>query len=435
MKPQSDVSKPEWLTNLERQSFEVELIVSGLAIYGSIALGSFLHESLESLVFQFNDNVLFLLKFVFLYLFVAQKILLLGFIIHFSMRVLWIGMIGLNSVYPKGINTESQVYPEHLMDKIKSEYPDITYYNLKLDKTCSIIFSILCSAIIIFIVISIWLFIAIGISEILRTFLSDQLVYGIQVILFVIFYILIIGVGLLTTAGPFKKSKLSQKYGYRLLSGINRGLLLMFHEPFAYISYTLRTNSSTRQFILASLIIAVISVVISRDDVSKTMNIYTQKAFFEQNSIESNVFDANYGDTHTDGQILYPMIQSEIIDEGYIKLFIPEYARERKHREILCGAFRSDSELSDSANRAAKQEYYEECARNYYTLIIDIGRLENVDFERRRHNKYQQWGYQTIIPIRSLADGKHVLKIKMEYKNADDESAMRIIPFYKLSKE
>ena len=435
MKPQSIVSKPEWLTKLERQSFEVELIVSGLAIYGSLALGTFLHESSESLVFLFNDNVLFLLKFVFIYLFVAQKILLLGFIIHFAMRVLWIGIIGLNSVYPDGINEESSVYPDHLMNKIKTDYPDITHYNLKLDKTCSIIFSILCSAIIVFIVISIWLFIAIGISEILRTFLSDQLVYGIQLMLFVIFYILIVGVGLLTTAGPFKKSALSKKYGYRLLSGINRGLLLMFHEPYAYISYTLRTNSSTRQFIIATLLIAVISVVISADDVSKTMNIYQQEAFFDHNTLESRVFNGNYSDTHTGGRILYPMIQSEIIADGYIKLFIPEYTRERKHREILCGAFRSDPDLSDSANRAAKQEYYEACASEYYSIIMDIGRLENVDFERRRHNKHMQWGYQAIIPIGSLTDGKHLLKIKMQYKNADGESAMRIIPFYKLPKE
>lgn len=432
MSSEEIIDKPDWLSKIERQSFEVELIVSGLAIYGSLYLGTFLHEASESLVFQFSDNVLFLLKFVFLYLFVAQKILLLSFITHFALRVLWIGMIGLNSVYPDGINLNSRAYPEHILQKAKEEYPSVTDYSLKLDRTCSVIFSILCAAIIVFVVIAIWLFIAIGISELLRTFLSDSIVYGIQVSVFTLFYIVVIALGLLTTIGPYVGSDLSKKYAYKILSGLNRGFFLMFHEPFAYISYTLRTNSSKVKFVMASILICFISVVLSFNDLSKTFNIYKKEAFFEQNQTETGIFNRNYLDTHDGNYLLYPTIQSEVIKDGYLKLFIPEYTRERKSREMICGAFVPDEKNTDLQNRIARDNYHEECAMSYYTLIIDKGRLDNIQFKHRRHNSKLQWGYQAIIPVSSLSEGEHQLKIKMAYKNEDGQSITRIIPFYKL---
>jgi hypothetical protein len=425
-------SKPEWLIDIERQSFQVELIVSGLAIYGSLALGTFLHEVSESLVLQFSDNVLFLLKFAFLYLFVAQKILLLGFITHFSLRVLWIGIVGLNSVYPQGIFRDSKVYPDHIMQSMTEEYPSISDYGMRLDRTCSVIFSILCAGIIVFTVIAIWLFIAIGISELLRTFLSDGIVYGIQIAVFTIFYLFVIILILLTVLGPYTTSSVSKKYGYRLMSALNRGFFLMFHEPYAYITYTLRTNTTSRRFMIIIMILFMISIVVSFGDVVKTFNLYQKDAFFAQNQSEADVYHRNYLDTYSGNYLLHPIIQSELIEDNYIKLFIPEFTRERKSREIICGAFSKNPKLSNLENKLARELYYDECGQSYYSIIIDKGRIGNLDFRRRRHNNKGQWGYQVIIPIDSITPGKHLLKIKMAYKNEENESASRVIPFYKI---
>jgi len=430
--PTKQDKNPSWLSSLENKSFEVELLVSGLAIYGALALEGFLIDLSGQWILSFNDNVLFLLQFVFIYLFFAQKILLFCLIFHFVARILWIGMVGLNSVFPDGINGNNTNYPRHINDRILQDYPDSRAYTLKLDRLCSTIFAFICAAIIALIMIAFWLFVIIGISEMLRTFLPNEFVYALQILFLVLFYLLIMALGLLPSYGPYVDSDFSKKYGYRIMDGMTRGIYLFFSEPISYIVYTIRTNIKSKQGILLMLLLFVAIVVSSKTAIQSTK--YYDSSFFYSNSNPSEVSKNNYEDQFEGKYSYFPMIQSEIIkNDRHLKVFIPFLVRERTSKEMICGKY----ELADSLNldkverRIHRERFDENCAKQYYQIFIDNGLVDKLELRKRKHFRNDQLGYQAIIPIDSLQSGHHLLKIRLGYTSEVGENALRIIPFYK----
>ena len=103
-------NKPEWLQALEAQSWQAELIASGLAIYGSLSMGVYLDGLAEWAVLRFNDRVLDITYFLLLYIYSAHAILVISFITHLALRILWAGILGLSSVFPGGINMETKTF-------------------------------------------------------------------------------------------------------------------------------------------------------------------------------------------------------------------------------------------------------------------------------------------------------------------------------------
>ena len=69
-----DKTKPEWLQALEAQSWQAELIASGLAIYGSLSMGVYLDGLAEWAVLRFNDRILNILYFFFFYIYCPRCI-------------------------------------------------------------------------------------------------------------------------------------------------------------------------------------------------------------------------------------------------------------------------------------------------------------------------------------------------------------------------
>jgi len=125
--------KPKWLKILEQQSWQAELLISGLAIYGSLQL--------PGLVFLFNDWLLAELPHDMMGWIPYMFIWFAFFIFHFLSRTLWIGIVGLNSVYPNGINYDSDLYNEDFKTKLKADYPDVDAYTKNLDDQCSTLFA------------------------------------------------------------------------------------------------------------------------------------------------------------------------------------------------------------------------------------------------------------------------------------------------------
>lgn len=82
--------KPEWLQALEAQSWQAELIASGLAIYGSLTMGPYIEGITEWAALRFNDRILGILYYLFTYIFAAHAVLVISFIAHLALRILWV---------------------------------------------------------------------------------------------------------------------------------------------------------------------------------------------------------------------------------------------------------------------------------------------------------------------------------------------------------
>jgi len=147
----------KWLRRLQRESWQAELLVSGIALFGSLQLPGLAGDTLDFLVNIISEKYNFFLGMLIVYLLMGSYILIVTFISHFVLRALWIGLIGVNSVYPKGINLESDAQSRDFLEKAKKDFPEEEGRERvqKLDEGCSVLFGFAAQMAMIFLAISI----------------------------------------------------------------------------------------------------------------------------------------------------------------------------------------------------------------------------------------------------------------------------------------
>ena len=89
--------KPKWMRVLEKQSWQAELVISGVAIFGSLQLPSALQDFIDFCIYYVSDEMMGLVYIFILYLGLIIPVLIINFILHFILRALWIGMLGLSN--------------------------------------------------------------------------------------------------------------------------------------------------------------------------------------------------------------------------------------------------------------------------------------------------------------------------------------------------
>src|SRR5690348_9971311 len=87
-------------------TWEVELLISGVAVFAMLQLPGWLNDRLMFLLPRFEDGWRASLITVFSYAMGAAVILAATFALHLLLRAYWIALVGMHSVYPDGIRWE-----------------------------------------------------------------------------------------------------------------------------------------------------------------------------------------------------------------------------------------------------------------------------------------------------------------------------------------
>jgi len=175
----------KWLETLQQESWQLELIISGFAIFLLIGVYEPLQDSvyklnrLRFLEFRYSFHFMFMgLDFVRL----AWHILVINLIVHVFLRGLWISTIGLRYVSGDITFDELKLSKKfnHFLQKRIGSFDD---YIEKLEKICSIIFAF--TFLLFFTVLSFLLgsIFYIGLTETIRYFTGlnyEQLFYFLQ---------------------------------------------------------------------------------------------------------------------------------------------------------------------------------------------------------------------------------------------------------------
>ena len=132
----------DWLKKLERESWQLELLVSAFTIFLLIAAGREFKEYINDLQYRYNISS-GTLSFIYLFLNLVQKsiqaltVCLVG---HLMLRGFWIGTIGLRSVQ-SSIDFSKLNYNTFFTDKLKKKVISLDRMVVKLDEICSVIFA------------------------------------------------------------------------------------------------------------------------------------------------------------------------------------------------------------------------------------------------------------------------------------------------------
>ena len=446
----------EWLNGLQQESWQLEMLVSGLSIALLFNVFESTGDYFQSVkLWIFVSPTTAILSFAFLLLYCGILFLLLNLSIHLLCRALWIGTIGLRSV-SGDIDYEQLGYNKKFISYLNKKIKSFDSYIQRLEDFCSLIFSFsflilfcLFSAFCFFIVLILLSTLMNAIHGLFYTeeiadsfaflFLSPLLIAG---ILYFIDFV---------TLGFFKRRK---KYFswylpiYRFMSFIT---LSFVYRP---IYHNLIDNKLGRKFgwWLIPYILFIFLILTTR--------IYSHKWFPTEEASHITYSKSNYADKRDLKKYNeYPMIESQFTNSDYLNIFIPyipveddsvlvrvcEDFNPGKKTGIASRFIWSITGRNEDINPHLTQKEIADssflCLRKMNRVYLDDSLQVDIDYMLKGREKNQGYGLLGILDISDIAPGKHSIRFeKLRFDKPshstkpEDEpkwKEQKIIPFWK----
>jgi hypothetical protein len=434
---QNKNSLKKLLDRLQEDSWQLELLVSGFAIFG-------LFNALEPVRIAFEKavNEDSILSNLYQAVYAAILILIFNLIIHLILRSLWIGALGLRSVSSE-VKIDKLNYSERFTNYLNKKVGSFDHYIETLEKLCSIVFAI--SFLLIFYVFATILF------QYLINFIGsldlDNASILPEIFQYAIFILLLVG-AILTffdylTLGLLKKNKWTASLYFPFYWLFSYLTLSFLYRP---LFYNLIDNKFGRRvsILLLPLYLTVFFVC----------NMYKeQSGFISYRSVTSNTIRANstnYEDLVNKNNLYIAnlTIQSKVITDPYIKVKIPlsagvekrildfneslkQYKDKHLYKSYL-DLFGNSIESTFKGNTDSLHLEFMKTFQKIYSIKIDTTPCKS-DFviTKEDDNLNLNIGFETYIGTNNLVEGKHVL-VYSRYKHPNTDSVIIIkeIPFW-----
>lgn len=414
-----------WIQRLKDESWEAELLVSAIAIYGTFQLFGLIDWATNKFIDVLSPEQRVIGYFIVFTGLLAVSILVSMFVIHFFLRAYWVGLVGLNSVFPD-YSLQDSAYSEIYTKKILSILPKLKDSIQKVDALCSVIFSAAFCILLIYAYIAITSSIYLFIYNWLAIYVSEKILM-IPIALIALIFILQTLIAVVANLKTFKQNDSIQQFYFII---VKLASILMFgplYKNLLQITMIFGSNFKKNKglvrliilFISCGLVVAVVQVsntnifyLINKDYFFDSTKAYF--GYYESENTESNF-------------LLTPEIDSDVIKRNVIRLFIPIFDHEKNIRQEVCKPFEKDPNASQSINKQNKKAYLLDCYHLYNLVYLNEQKV-TLDFMKYFHPRTQQFGILGYIGIENLKRGKNVLTIRKSVgEDIYDEWS---IPFY-----
>jgi hypothetical protein len=423
-----------WLKELGVQSWQAELVMSGLIVTGLFQLPDLFISWAEPSIIQSGELEFTFLKFASMGFLMGIDLLVLIFGIHLLLRGIWIALLGLNSVYPNGIDTKStKGIGEKYWQKAKGKYPDLTAYCAELDANCSVLFS---SATVIIIFVT-------SLSVVILAFYKLS-TYLMSVFPITANHILYTGIGIyiLYMVASFTAWYLAKKYPdnkrvEKVVTGFSDAIgalfsLYIFQKPVGYITSIQMSNSKSKYGIIIMLFFSLLGGVVVGRQLRKSDAFYdfeTDK-YFTFNNNTHQVLAFNYENLiNKDAQIYSPIIQSDVITDDFLKVFIPNIARERERMNLKEYSIAERFKMKNAQKEAIDKERFE-VYKQFNRIYINDTLQANLEYQFYTHPQATERGLLVYIPTEHFVKGRNILEIRKQYFSEDSIQKIVKIPFF-----
>lgn len=415
-------------------TWEVELLISGVAVFAMLQLTGWLNQRLLFLLPRFDEDVRAALTLVFSYTAAAAVILAATFALHLMLRAYWIALVGMHSVYPGGIRWERlRMGPieREVMQQRDGDFPTMIE---RADNRASIVFAAgvaLATLLLGLSVLAMGLFAAGAVIAALlpqRVSPLDVLVYGAIVIVPPTLVVVVLdrSFGKRMRAGGRLRRTIAATFnlyaslGFASNGGV-LGLLASHHGR--------RKVQAITAIAMMLCIFGVMTGMLAMRAPERLGN-YAWFPHFDQPS--ANAVDAIHYDDQRDPlrDPAEPFVQSAIIAGEYVRLVVP-YQPDRDIATIR----RMCPDAPAMADADARAAALLDCLASAHAITLDGKALPDTHFAAGSDPRTDRPALVAMIDVRDLARGRHVLAIArpaagsgMEGKKSD---AKWVIPFWR----
>ncbi|MGI9547063.1 MAG: hypothetical protein ACR2MM_07495 [Flavobacteriaceae bacterium] len=423
----------KWLDILQQESWQLELIISGFAIYGLFMIIGPVELASQEAQNEGNMYRVFLMQG----LLVSWYILTINLITHVILRGLWIGAIGLRYVSGE-IDYDRLKYSPRFTKHLLKRVGSFDNYVAVLEKYCSIIFAV--TFLLVFYLLGLlliaFIFTLLGLM-VAKDENPNWLRYaiGIPAIVFMAIGTILTFLDFVTQ-GWLKKKKWTTWFYYPVYWLFKYFTLAFLYRPIVYnlldTTFGKRLSMIIVPLYLGLTILAATGFSTSNYfEKDMASNSYTANAKNYDDQIEENNLFADrvsipskiIGTTYLDVFVVYG---SSIEDDVFF--FNEELEPEEDKRGIFSKVFTEGTIPWDERGKQIGD--YMETLEDMYTISID-----STDYKPKfvvTQNRQDQLGLQTILDLTDIHHGKHVLKIgRKDHKEEEIYTRTIItIPFW-----
>ncbi len=371
---------PDWLTKIQNNSWEPEIIISGFSIAFFFLLPKYIYNFTAMLIQDLGANVILSTVQYGLMTFIVTSLQVL-FTGHLVLRGLWAGLVGLSYVFPNGVRKEN--LKKELRDSDFKKPIDLV---IEVEKVCSLIFSFAFTIILFLInIIALYSILIICFMLLYNFNLDTQMTRIVQVALVLCLSAIFVW---------FQRSR-SKKPGLNGSQSLVNNLLNTF-----------TTNIPKKTQILLLLGFAMLVVPLSYSNINKfkfDANDVTKKPKTGLVSINQN----NYLDKKSDElRIQRAALNSYDVTNSDLELYISTYKSDR----ILLREITNNPDKFAIIRPDVDIESVDQTA--LYRVYIDDQPINNDEWLLTKNSSYKQELLTTYISTESLFPGLHTLEIK-----------------------
>lgn len=410
---------PGWLKNLQENSWEVELLISGGAVFSLFQIPDVFIQWMRSLriLLDFPGFAILVVTGT-----LGIKILTNGFILHLILRAWWLAMVCLNYIFPQGIRSERVNRRKPFTTKHTEG--DLYQAIMGADRICGlVIFMAIVSTVVLcgFLVAFVILLGAMFVFELIAAghlgewpyALIDMVFMGIPFYLFDLF-----SMGLLRKLPVISWLVWLPFRFYDLIT-----LRPLFERALVMFS----SNVDKRQFYAGASVftlVTVLSVYMQLYPVLHWSNLFDQREFRNQLASGPAVSSSNYMDESEGVERGHVYIPSRLVDGNFLEVHL-RYAR-------LLDGFIKTSGLPDSLKSLER----------VIELSLNDSVYQDLTWHRHSSKNGEELGVICMVPIRHLPEGMYLLKIKPkniqnpEYQQIKADRGQEVkVPFWKEERE
>ncbi|WP_339664658.1 hypothetical protein [Maribacter arcticus] len=414
----------KWLQRLKDESWEAELLVSAIAIFGTFQLFGLVewitNRYIELLPVEQYKYGYFI---VFMGL-LAVSILVSMFVIHFFLRAYWIGLVGLNSVFPE-YGVEDSAYSKIYTEKILGILPKQEETIQKVDELCSVIFSAAFTILLIYsylaLTLSIYMLIFNLLSEYVNTYilLAPAVLIGVLLVFQTIF-------GIIGNLKQFKNNVVIQTWLFKVVKWVSMVTYGPLYKYLLQVSMVFGSNFKKKKSLVYLVLLFFVSgmcVAVVKVNDTNIFYLIKQDVHYADQMHLSYYYDQNPDNFF----LVTPQIQSDIIEGKTVKLFIPIFNNERNYQDNACGEYVDDKQLEMVKNKILARKFYLECYHKYHTVKLN-GAIVNINFLKKNHQTSEQFGMVGFIDKELLQKGKNTIEVTKTLGDVREYNWS--IPFY-----
>jgi hypothetical protein len=411
LKKAGELASPTW---------ELELFLSGAFVFATFQLPGLIESLFARLDPHVTDTMNSVLTIGTLYAKAIAFTLIAMFSVHLGLRAYWVALMGLRSVFPGGIRWDAVKLGPIGRETYRKRAGDMSATIERIDNVCSVIFSVGLLLVLLFVSSTLMMATFGGLSYLIaQRFTGGEGTYNILIPLVMVF----VGV-------PIGFSLWDRRFGDRYAPGsrghrvLERGLRVAYvvnpARLMTPIMFTLMSNLGRRKS-MVFLYVAIFSLILlsAADRLINSDRLTINSYDFFATPARHSVSARFYEDQHEAGKPYprTPSIQSDVIKDPYVRLFIPYFPR--RYNATLAKACPSLKPLeSRGLHMGADPEVPDSlavpvlaCLTKVHNVKLDGAVIGNPDFSFYEQQSTGLKGIVSYIPVDSLARGRHTLEI------------------------